>query len=55
MRGFDWDGHSCSLSVTTLQLKRYNLAVESASRALRILGKDGGAQQSTESELIFGL
>lgn len=38
-----------------LQLKRYNLAVESASRALRILDKHGGAQQSTESELIFGL
>lgn len=38
-----------------LQLKRYNLAVESTSRALRILDKHGGSQQSTESEMIVGL
>lgn len=38
-----------------LHLKRYNLAVESASRALRILDKDSGIQQCTETETIVGL
>ena len=38
-----------------LQLKRYNLAVTSASRALRVLEKNGWTQQPTECEVILGL